>query len=53
MVSIPINREVLVWAREQRGLSPEDAAERLNMPVGDLLELKGERDRQPWASWNG
>jgi transcriptional regulator with XRE-family HTH domain len=41
MVSIPINREVLVWAREQRGLSPEDAAERLNMPVGDLLELEG------------
>jgi Zn-dependent peptidase ImmA (M78 family) len=41
MVSIPINREVLVWAREQRGLSPEAAAERLNMPVGDLLELEG------------
>jgi Zn-dependent peptidase ImmA (M78 family) len=41
MVSIPINREVLIWAREQRGLSPEGAAERLKMPVGDLLELEG------------
>jgi Zn-dependent peptidase ImmA (M78 family) len=41
MVAIPINREVLVWAREQRGLSTEDAAKRLDMSVGDLLELEG------------
>jgi transcriptional regulator with XRE-family HTH domain len=41
MASIPINREVLIWAREQRGLSLESAAERLNMPVGDLLALEG------------
>jgi Zn-dependent peptidase ImmA (M78 family) len=41
MVAVPINKEVLVWARKQRGLSAEDAAKRLNMPVGDLLELEG------------
>ena len=41
MVAIPINREVLVWAREQRGMSPEDAATRLNMTAGDLPELEG------------
>ena len=41
MVAIPINPEVLVWARTQRGLSPEDAAGRLKMEVGELLELEG------------
>lgn len=44
MSLIPVNNDVLVWAREFRALSQLEAAERLNISVEDLKAMeKGEK----------
>ena len=40
MVAIPIVPGVLVWAREQRGLTRDAASVRLKMPVSDLIKIE-------------
>lgn len=45
MVAVPVNPQVLVWARDQRGLHPDDAAELLGIPSGELFLIEsGNRD---------
>lgn len=41
MVDVPINGRVLKWARDERHLSPADAAALLNMDEEALLALEG------------
>ena len=44
MVAIPVNPDVLLWARQERGIKLDDAANRLKMSVPDLETLeKGAR----------
>ena len=40
MVAIPVNSEVLVWAREERGLTLAEAAARLDVPEADVIALE-------------
>lgn len=40
MTSIPVKKEMLVWARELRGLTVEEAAEKLDLDVEKLLALE-------------
>jgi transcriptional regulator with XRE-family HTH domain len=42
MAEIPVSGRVLAWAREFRGLSLEEAAERLGMTVAAVEELETE-----------
>lgn len=42
MTDIPVSGGVLTWAREYRGLSLAEAADRLGMSVADLEELETE-----------
>ena len=41
MVAVPVNKEVLVWARKERGLSKEEAANRLKLSMEEFEELEG------------
>lgn len=41
MTQIPVNKDVLVWARNERGLSPAEAAIRLGISETQLHELEG------------
>lgn len=43
MTVVPTSGAVLKWARTFRGLSEQDAAERLGIPVNDLLDYETER----------
>lgn len=44
MVDIPVSKKVLVWAREYRGLMPDEAAAHLGMSVDELQAYEsGER----------
>lgn len=40
MTNVPVNKDVLVWAREERGLSRKQAADRLEINESDLEELE-------------
>jgi len=42
MTDIPVSGHVLAWARNFRGLSPEEAAERLGISTAELEELETE-----------
>jgi Zn-dependent peptidase ImmA (M78 family)/DNA-binding XRE family transcriptional regulator len=42
MAEIPVSGPVLIWAREFRGLSLEEAAERIGVTVAELEELETE-----------
>jgi Zn-dependent peptidase ImmA (M78 family)/transcriptional regulator with XRE-family HTH domain len=46
MTDIPVSGRVVAWAREFRGLSLDEAAERLGMTTGQLEEIESEA-RQP------
>jgi len=46
MAEIPVSGRVLTWAREFRGLSVEEAAERLGMSVDELTAFETE-EKQP------
>lgn len=35
-MKIDVNPKILIWAREERGISPQDAATKLKMNLGDL-----------------
>lgn len=45
MADIPVSGEVLTWAREYRGLSLEEAAERLDIAVTELEALETEKQQ--------
>mgnify|MGYP006272163287 CR=1 FL=1 len=40
MVDVPVEPSVLVWARNERGLSPSEASERLNITESELSEIE-------------
>ena len=40
MVDIPVNGEVLAWARNFRGLDPASAADRIGISTGDLEDFE-------------
>lgn len=40
MTDIPMRPELIIWAREHRGLTQGEAAEKLSMPVADLAALE-------------
>jgi Zn-dependent peptidase ImmA (M78 family)/transcriptional regulator with XRE-family HTH domain len=40
MVDVPVNKEVLIWARKERGLSEKEAADRLKLTTAELAELE-------------
>ena len=40
MVDVPVNKDVLVWARKERGLSKEQAAQRLKLSIEELEALE-------------
>ena len=40
MVAVPVNKEVLVWARKERGLSEQEAAKRLDLTTEQLAALE-------------
>jgi Zn-dependent peptidase ImmA (M78 family)/DNA-binding XRE family transcriptional regulator len=40
MVDVPVNKDVLVWARKERGLSEQEAAKRLKLPAEELAKLE-------------
>ena len=41
MVDVPVSKEVLIWAREFRGLEVEEAADRLGFSVEELQAYEG------------
>jgi Zn-dependent peptidase ImmA (M78 family) len=43
MTSVPVKGAVLTWARKFRGLSEDDAANRLGIEVGELEDFEKER----------
>jgi Zn-dependent peptidase ImmA (M78 family)/transcriptional regulator with XRE-family HTH domain len=40
MVDVPVNKNVLIWARKERGLSEQEAAKRLKLTPEELAELE-------------
>jgi len=40
MVDVPVNKDVLIWARKERGLSEEEAAKRLKLSAEQLAALE-------------
>jgi Zn-dependent peptidase ImmA (M78 family)/transcriptional regulator with XRE-family HTH domain len=42
MAEIPVRGGVLIWAREYRGLSLEEASDRLDMPIDELIAYESE-----------
>ena len=46
MTDIPIKPDLIVWAREHRGLTQEQAADKLGIPVADLVALE-RGDKKP------
>jgi Zn-dependent peptidase ImmA (M78 family)/DNA-binding XRE family transcriptional regulator len=45
MAEIPVNGDVLIWAREYRGLSLEEAADRLGITVSELEAFETEKEQ--------
>lgn len=43
MTNVPVNGQVLIWARTERGLTLPEAAGRLGISVAELAELEGEK----------
>lgn len=42
MAEIPVAGDVLIWAREFRGLSPAEAADKLGIPIDELQQYEAE-----------
>ena len=40
MATVPVAKETLTWARNFRNLTIEDAAQRLRMPIEDLVAIE-------------
>jgi Zn-dependent peptidase ImmA (M78 family)/transcriptional regulator with XRE-family HTH domain len=40
MVDVPVNKDVLIWARKERGLTEQEAAKRLKLTVDELAGLE-------------
>ena len=40
MTNVPIKPELVIWAREHRGLSQEELAEKLGLPLGDIEAIE-------------
>jgi len=40
VVDVPIKPDLIVWAREHRGLTQEELAEKLRLPLADLIALE-------------
>ena len=40
MTDVPIRPDLIVWAREHRGLTQEELAERLSVPIDDLAAIE-------------
>jgi transcriptional regulator with XRE-family HTH domain len=40
MVDVPVNKDVLVWARKERGLTEKEAAKRLKLTTDQLAALE-------------
>ena len=49
MVDVPVNKDVLVWARKERGLSEQEAAKRLKLTTEQLAALEGGTKRPSLA----
>src|SRR5690349_9032268 len=49
MVDVPVNGRVLAWARKERGLSEEQAADLLALSVRELSDLEDNRKRPTLA----
>ena len=49
MVDVPVNKDVLVWARNERGLSEKDAAKRLKLSKSELAELESGKKKPSLA----
>lgn len=45
MTDVPVNPDVLIWAREERGMTGEQAAEALGVPVEQLARYEAGDDR--------
>jgi Zn-dependent peptidase ImmA (M78 family)/DNA-binding XRE family transcriptional regulator len=45
MAEIPVSGSVLIWAREFRGLSPDEAADAIGIARADLDDLEGGKTR--------
>ena len=43
MTDVPIRPELIVWAREHRGLTQEELAEKINWPLVDIVAMEGGR----------
>lgn len=41
MTDVPIRPELIIWAREHRGLTQEELAEKINWPLVDIVALEG------------
>lgn len=46
MVDVPVNNRVLVWARQERGLSEEQAAQKLKLTLDELAAFEA-GDKKP------